>query len=164
MTTTMWVRLLPFVLYVVLIAFANWATVALGVIPVPFGLMAPAGVYAAGLTFAARNFTQQSLGRRFGFAAIGVGAVLSYALTDKVTIPGGIVPLAIASGVTFALSETVDALFWTPLKERGWSKRAMLAGEAAGQVVDSVIFLTLAFGSAELLLGQITAKWLTIVP
>lgn len=155
---------LPLAAYIACIVGANWAIVQFGLVPVGFGLVAPAGVYLAGFTFAFRNVIQLSLGRRWGFACIGIGALLSYAITDKVTIPGGLLPLALASGVTFLLSESADALVWSQLRERHWWMRAMGVGEAAGMVVDSVIFLTFAFGSLELLAGQILGKLWTIVP
>jgi uncharacterized PurR-regulated membrane protein YhhQ (DUF165 family) len=155
---------LPLAAYIACIVGANWAIVQFGLVPVGFGLVAPAGVYLAGFTFAFRNVVQQALGRRWGFACIGIGALLSYAITDKVTIPGGLLPLAIASGITFLLSETADALVWNQLRERHWWIRAMCVGEACGMVVDSIIFLTLALGSLELLAGQILGKLWTIVP
>ena len=158
------VKYWPLVAYIACIVGANYAIVTWGVVPVGFGLVAPAGVYLAGFTFAFRNFVQTTLGRRWGFAAIGIGAVLSYAITDKVTIPGGLLPLAVASGLTFAFSETTDALVWNRLREKHWWIRAMCVGEASGMVVDSVIFLTLALGSLELLKGQILGKLWTIVP
>jgi uncharacterized PurR-regulated membrane protein YhhQ (DUF165 family) len=157
-------RWLPFAAYIACIAGANWAISTFGLIPVGFGLVAPAGVLFAGFTFTFRNLTQQTLGRRFGFAAIGIGALLSMLVTDKVTIPGGVLPLWLASGVSFALSESADALVWTKLRERDWWARAMGLGDFAGQVVDSIIFLALAFGSLELLLGQIVGKQYTIWP
>ena len=52
------------VLYVATIFAANWAIAAFGVVPVGFGLMAPAGVYFAGLAFTFRDLTQEKLGRR----------------------------------------------------------------------------------------------------
>jgi uncharacterized PurR-regulated membrane protein YhhQ (DUF165 family) len=154
---------LPFLAYVACIVLANWAISTFGIVPVGFGLLAPAGVYFAGLTFTFRNLTQQSLGRRWGFAAIGIGAVLSYVITDK-TIPGAVLPLAVASGVSFALSETADALVWTKLRERHWWARAMGLGDLAGQVIDSAVFLLLALGSLELLAGQVVGKQWTIWP
>ncbi len=53
------------VLYVATIFVANWAIIAaFGVVPVGFGLMAPAGVYFAGLAFTFRDLTQEKLGRQ----------------------------------------------------------------------------------------------------
>jgi hypothetical protein len=94
----------PFVAYILTIVGANWAITHFGVVPVGFGLYAPAGVYLAGFAFTFRNLTQQTLGRRFGFAAIGIGAVLSALTTDRVML-GGWLPLWLASGVAFATSE-----------------------------------------------------------
>jgi uncharacterized PurR-regulated membrane protein YhhQ (DUF165 family) len=148
---------------VLCIVGANWAIATFGIVPVGFGLLAPAGVFFAGFTFTFRNLTQQGLGRRWGFLAIAVGALLSYLVTDK-TIPGAVLPLAVASGVSFALSETTDALVWTKLRQRDWWTRAMGLGDFAGQVIDSVVFLLLALGSLDLLLGQIVGKQWTIWP
>jgi uncharacterized PurR-regulated membrane protein YhhQ (DUF165 family) len=49
--------------YITTIFAANWAISAFGIIPVGFGLMAPAGVYFAGLAFTLRDLTQEKLGR-----------------------------------------------------------------------------------------------------
>jgi len=155
-------RWLPLMGYVACIVAANWAITTFGLVPVGFGLYAPAGVVFAGFTFTFRNLTQQTLGRRFGFFSIILGAAISYVITDKVTIPGGVLPLAVASGVSFLLSETADALVWTKLRERDWWMRAMGLGDLAGQVIDSAIFLALALGSLELLLGQVVGKQWTI--
>lgn len=156
-------RWLPFVAYVACILAANWSIVTFGVIPIGFGLLAPAGVYFAGFTFAARNFTQQTLGRRFGFLAIVVGAALSAVISDRVSL-GGVLPLPLASGVAFLLSESADALVWTRLRASGLWIGAMVTGEVAAQVIDSALFLVLAFGSVALLAGQVVGKWETVVP
>lgn len=153
----------PFAAYVACIVLANWAISNFGIVPVGFGLLAPAGVYFAGATFTFRNLTQQTLGRRWGFAAIAIGALLSYLITDK-TIPGAYLPLAVASGLSFALSETADALVWTKLRGWEWWARAMGLGDIAGQVIDSAVFLMLALGSLDFLLGQVIGKQWTIWP
>lgn len=153
-----------FVCYIALIVGANYAIATWGTVPVLFtSLIAPAGVYLAGFTFAARNLTQQSLGRRFGFAAIVIGAALSAILTPQISL-GGWLPLPVASGTAFLLSETADALVWTRLRASGLWIGAMVTGEVAAQVIDSVIFLALAFGSLELLAGQVIGKWETVIP
>ena len=41
----------PFVAYIACIVGANWAVATFGPVPVGFGLVAPAGVFFAGLTF-----------------------------------------------------------------------------------------------------------------
>ena len=154
-------RLIPLAGYIACIVAANWAIVTFGVVPVGFDLFAPAGVYFAGLTFTFRNLTQQTLGRRWGFAAIGIGAALSAVISPHADL-GGPLPLPVASGVAFALSESADALVWTRLRQQGWWIRAMGVADLASQVMDSLLFLALAFGSIEFWLGQTVGKaWCT---
>lgn len=166
-------RWIPLAAYVACIVAANWAIVTFGLVRVDFGLapdgtwlaliLAPAGVFFAGLTFAARNFTQQTLGRRWGYAAIVIGAALSALISDRVSL-GGPLALPLASGAAFLLSETADALVWTRLRSSGLWIGAMVAGEVAAQVIDSAAFLLLAFGSISLLAGQVVGKWETVIP
>jgi queuosine precursor transporter len=144
----------PLVAYIATIFAANWAITTFGFVPVGFGLMAPAGVYFAGLAFTFRDLTQDALGRRWTYAAIIIGAGLSGFLSG---------PLAIASGVAFLFSETADFLVYTPLYERHWLG-AVAASNAVGLVVDSALFLWLAFGSLDFLAGQIVGKlWVTAI-
>lgn len=134
--------------YIGSIFLANWLVVNLGVVPVGFGLMAPAAVYAVGLAFTLRDLTQESLGTRAVFAAIVVGAVLSALLSPAI---------ALASGVAFLFSETADLLVYTPLRHRRWLG-AVVASNLVGTVIDSVLFLILAFGSLAFLPGQVVGK------
>lgn len=134
--------------YVATIFAANWAITTFGLVPVGFGLMAPAGVYFAGLAFTLRDLTQDRLGRRWTFGAIIIGAALSGFLSG---------PLAIASGVAFLVSETCDLLVYSPLRERRWLLAVGLSN-TVGLIVDSMLFLWLAFGSLEFLWGQIVGK------
>ena len=141
-------------LYVATIVAANWAITVFGVVPVGFGLMAPAGVYFVGLAFTFRDLTQDRLGKRWTLAAIGIGAALSAALS-----PG----LAVASATAFLLSETADFAVYTPLREKGWLS-AVLASNVVGLIVDSAVFLWLAFGSLQFLAGQAIGKaWMTVL-
>ena len=145
-------RYWPLVAYIATIFAANWAITTFGLVPVGFGLLAPAGVYFAGLAFTFRDLTQDALGRRWTYVAILVGAGLSGLLSG---------PLALASGAAFLLSETADLLVYTPLHERHWLF-AVGASNTVGLVIDSALFLWLAFGSLEFLLGQIVGKlWVT---
>ena len=138
----------PLVAYIATIFAANWAITTFGLVPVGFGLLAPAGVYFAGLAFTFRDLTQDSLGRRWTYFAIVVGAALSGLVSG---------PLALASGLAFLTSETADLLVYTPLRERRWLL-AIAASNIVGLVVDSALFLWLAFGSLEFLAGQIVGK------
>jgi uncharacterized PurR-regulated membrane protein YhhQ (DUF165 family) len=138
----------PLLAYVATIFAANWAITTFGLVPVGFGLVAPAGVYFAGLAFTFRDLTQDSLGRRWTFLAILLGAALSGFLSG---------PLAIASGAAFLVSETCDLLVYSPLRERRWLLAVGLSN-TVGLIVDSVLFLWLAFGSLEFLAGQVVGK------
>lgn len=140
--------------YVACIVAANVAIAVFGFVPVGFGLVAPAGVYCAGASFSARDWAQHRLGRSWTFGAIVVGAAISAALSPS---------LALASGVAFAVSETLDMLVYTPLAERQPYAAVALSG-AAGLVADSALFLLLAFGSLDYLAGQIVGKAEMIAP
>ena len=138
--------------YIATIFAANWAIERYGLVPVGFGLQAPAGVYFAGLAFTLRDLTQDSLGRGWVVAAIVAGAALSALVSPE---------FALASGLAFLFSESADFLVYTPLRERGWI-RAVTASNIVGLVVDSALFLWLAFNSLEFLPGQIVGKaWMT---
>lgn len=112
--------------YVGTIFAANWAIQRFGLIPVGFGLLAPAGVYFVGLAFPLRDFIQRTMGRRWGVLAILAGGGLSYLVAPT---------FAVASGATFLVSESADMAVYTPLQKRfGW---AVLASSAVALVVDS---------------------------
>jgi uncharacterized PurR-regulated membrane protein YhhQ (DUF165 family) len=161
-------KYLPVVGYVGSILLANWLIATFQPIVVwPWPeLRAPAGVLAAGFVFSFRNLTQETLGRQFSVLAIFVGAVLSWIITADVHL-GGPLGLAFASGGASLLSELLDYAVYTPMRRRGWV-RAMLASDLAGQVFDSIVFLSTAFGPAGLvfLAGQIVGKawctWVTV--
>lgn len=121
--------------YVGLVVAANIMTSRLGLLPAGFGLMVTAGTFAAGLTLAVRNPLQEAAGKRWVVVAIVIGAALSFWL--------GAGRIAIASGVTFAVAETVDMTVYTWLRRHGW-KRAVLAGIIVGAVADTLLFLSLA--------------------
>ena len=97
--------------YIATIFAANWAVAVFGLVPVGFGLTAPAGVYCAGVAFTFRDLVQEQLGRSWTIGAIGVGALLSAVVSLQ---------LAFASGVAFLVSELVDLAVYTPLRERRW--------------------------------------------
>ena len=129
-------------IYVGSIAGANWmishiGTAAQGAhyLPVGFGLRAPSGVYLAALTFVARDIVQRLAGARVGLAAIVAGAAISWWVSSP--------SLAVASGVTFLVSESCDFLVYTPLQ--AWNFPVAVVGSGlVGDVVDSTLFLTLA--------------------
>ena len=131
---------------------ANWAIRTFGMVPVGFGLLAPAGVYFAGLAFTFRDLVHDTLGRWGALAAIALGAALSWAIEPR---------FAVASAAAFLLSELADLVVYAPLRERHWLG-AVAASNVVGLVVDSALFLLLAFGSLQFLAGQVVGKfWVT---
>jgi uncharacterized PurR-regulated membrane protein YhhQ (DUF165 family) len=142
------VRYLPLVGYIATIVAANFAIQQWGVVGVGFGLMAPAGVFFAGLAFTLRDLVQAQLGRAWTVAAILLGAGVSAFVSPQ---------FALASGVAFLISELCDFAVYTPIRERHWLTAVTLSN-TVGLVVDSALFLVLAFGSLDFLAGQIVAK------
>lgn len=146
--------MLVLVCYIATIFLANWAIQTFGVVPVGLGLVAPAGVYFAGLAFTLRDLVQERLGVRWTVLAILVGAALSSLVSPQ---------FALASGVAFLTSELADFGVYTPLRRRQWIG-AVVASNVVGLIMDSTLFLWLAFGSAEFLAGQVVGKaWITLV-
>ncbi|HET8647335.1 MAG TPA: VUT family protein, partial [Vicinamibacteria bacterium] len=140
--------------YIATIYLANLLIVTVGIVPVGLGLMAPAGVYAAGLAFSLRDAVRETLGPRWMLVGILAGAALSALLSPA---------LALASGAAFLLSELADAAVYEPLRARGRTL-ALAASNVVGLAVDSALFLWLAFGALDFLAGQIVGKALMIIP
>lgn len=133
-----------FAIYAGAIIASNWLIGHIGIptfpggphlTPVGFGLMAPSGVWAAAVSFPARDIVQRTGGRWLGISAIIVGAGVSYLISDP--------RIAIASGLTYLCSETADFAVYTPLQRR-WFTPAVVASGCVAAIVDSVLFLHLA--------------------
>lgn len=138
--------------YIGTILGANWAIAMFGLVPVGLGLMAPAGVFFAGLAFTLRDKVQDTLGRGWTFGAIAVGAALSALVSPQ---------FALASGAAFLLSEVADWAVYTPLRRRHWDAAVWFSG-LLGALVDSALFLGLAFGSLDFMAGQVWGKALMV--
>jgi uncharacterized PurR-regulated membrane protein YhhQ (DUF165 family) len=127
---------------------ANWLIEHYGFVSVGFGYMAPAGVYAAGAAFVLRDVVHRTLGPLVVVLGILAGAGLAYTVSPT---------FAVASAIAFLVSELADLAVYTPLERRGLVK-AMVASNIVGLVVDSALFLWLAFGSLAFIQGQIIGK------
>jgi uncharacterized PurR-regulated membrane protein YhhQ (DUF165 family) len=147
-----------FVGFLACIPLANWMIGHVGtlcvpngpcLVPVAPGLMAPSGVLTVGAALVLRDVVQRCLGLKAGLAAIALGTAASIAVAPA--------SLVVASGVAFALSELADCAVYTPLQQRRLLL-AVIASSMVGLVVDSIVFLTLAFGSLDFLAGQIVGK------
>jgi queuosine precursor transporter len=136
------------ILFALTIPAANWLIGHAGttcvpphgpcLIPVAPGLMAPSGVTMVGISALA--------------VLVGSGLSALYAPPS----------LVIASATAFLLSEFADLAVYTPLARRRLVA-AVIASTCAGLVVDSIVFLWLAFGSLEFLAGQVVGKsWMVL--
>ena len=111
--------------------------------------MAPSGVLMIGLALVLRDLVQRRLGVVYSVAAILIGAAMSSWLAPA--------SLVLASGTAFLFSELVDLAVYTPLARRRLVL-AVVASGLIGLVIDSLIFLWLAFGSLQFLPGQVIGK------
>ena len=143
---------------------ANWLIVHVGttcvpdgpcLLPVAPGLMAPSGVVMIGAALVLRDLVQRRLGAGISALAVLAGAAISALLAPP--------SLVVASAAAFLLSEFTDFAVYTPLARRRLVT-AVVASGLMGIVVDSIVFLWLAFGSLEFLAGQIVGKaWMVLL-
>ncbi len=152
-------------LFALTIPAANWLIGHVGtscavphgpcVVPVAPGLMAPSGVMMVGIALVLRDLVQRRLGTGPSALAILFGSGLSALLAPA--------SLVIASATAFLLSEFADLAVYTPLARRRLVV-AVVVSSLMGLVVDSIVFLWLAFGSLDFLTGQIVGKsWMVLL-
>jgi uncharacterized PurR-regulated membrane protein YhhQ (DUF165 family) len=152
------------VLFLASVPFANWLIQHVGtvcapagpcLVPVAPGVLAPSGVLAAGAALVLRDVVQRCLGAIWGVVAIVLGCALSALIAPPA--------LVMASGLAFLLSEAADFAVYTPLQRRRLVLAVALSA-GVGLVVDSLVFLYLAFGSLDFLPGQVIGKaWAVLV-
>lgn len=143
--------------YISTVPLANWMIGNIGLcvkpdiclVPVAPEIMAPSGVLAIGLAFVLRNFMQDLWGIKITLIAMAAGAALS----GFVSPPA----LVVASMSAFILAEIADMAVYTPLKQKGMTI-ALLASCFAGAVIDSAVFLWVAFGSLDYIVGEVIGK------
>jgi uncharacterized PurR-regulated membrane protein YhhQ (DUF165 family) len=155
--------LLAFLSYLSSIPFANWLIDNVGnvrfpggphVLSVGFGYEAPSGFLAIGFALVARDYVQHRLGKKYALLAIALGVAFSFLVNPD---------LAIASGAAFALGELSDFAVYTPLRKYSTFAAVALSGIVGG-IVDSLIFLQIAFDSIQYWQGQVIGKmWMALV-
>lgn len=118
-------------------------------IPVFPGVSAPSGVIMIGAALVLRDMIQRRYGPLRGYLCILVGAAMSSLFASP--------SLAVAATLSFLLAETADFAVYTPLARRRFLLAVLLSG-IAGSVVDTVIFLYVAFGSLDYFVGQTIGK------
>lgn len=151
-------------LFIVTVPVSNWVIVNEGVvcepngpclIPVAPGLMAPSSVVVAGMALVLRNAVQAFIGASFSLVAVTIGTLLSALFAEPA--------LVIASATAFCFSELADFAVYTPMRKRFPAFLVVMAG-LVGSFVDSAIFLSLAFGSIDFIVGQVLGKfWMSLL-
>ena len=159
-----WEGIAFLILFALTIPAANWLIGNAGttcvpngpcLIPVAPGLMAPSGVTMIGIALVLRDLVQRRLG-----VGVAVGAILAGAALSALVAPPALV---VASAAAFLLSELADFAVYTPLARRRLIL-AVVASSLVGLVVDSIVFLWLAFGSLDFLAGQVVGKaWMVLL-
>ncbi len=145
-------------LFMACIPMANWMIQNVGttcipegpcLIPIAPNIHVPSGVLIIGLAFVFRDLVQRRLGIAWVLGAIACGTALSAAIAPP--------SLVWASAVAFLISELADLTVYTPLQKRRLLV-AVFASGLVGAVLDSAIFLYMAFGNLDYLLGQVLGK------
>jgi queuosine precursor transporter len=153
------------VLFALTIPAANWLIGHVGtaciapqgpcVVPVAPGVMAPSGVMMVGVALVLRDLVQRRLGTALSALAILCGAAISALFAPP--------SLIVASAAAFLFSEFADLAVYTPLS-RQRLVAAVIASSLIGLLIDSIVFLWLAFGSLEFLGGQVLGKaWMVLL-
>ncbi|WP_336055763.1 VUT family protein [Nitratireductor sp. CH_MIT9313-5] len=166
MTTPKLLRVEGFIylaLFAACIPLANWLIGNVGtfcvpkgpcLVPVWPGISAPSGVLAIGAALVLRDLVQRRLGVSWAMVAIAAGGVLS-----ALVAPPALVAASVAA---FVFSEAADLAVFTPLQRKGLVL-AVVASSIVGIIVDSALFLFLAFGSLDLVAGQVIGKSWSVV-
>ncbi|MFI9559146.1 hypothetical protein [Nonomuraea endophytica] len=140
------------ILFMVTVAAANLLSISLTV-PVGFGLLAPGGVYLAGLLFTLRDLIHERSGPLTVLYTLYGGLILSGFMGSGL--------VSTASIAAFALAELIDTAVYILTRRYGLIA-AVTASNLVALAADSVVFLFLAFGSLAMLPGQIVGKlWMT---
>ncbi|MEV6267581.1 VUT family protein [Kribbella sp. NPDC051936] len=143
------------VLFLTSAAASNWAINNIGrnngldsphTVPIGWGLQAPSGVVLIGLMFAVRDSLHERIGLR--------GTLLLIATASAVSAIVAPPTLVVASGFTMLVAESSDALVYQRLRAAGRFMAAAMSN-VVSSLLDSVLFLTVAFGAAAALAGSL---------
>jgi uncharacterized PurR-regulated membrane protein YhhQ (DUF165 family) len=143
-------------IYLALAILANWLASKYTVHVPLTDLLAPAGVFAIGAVLVLRDWLQQLSGLWWTMGLVYAAALISWAVAEAAGWTT-LQKVAIGSVVAFTISETIEAVVFTPLRNRSLTL-GVLASGIVGTAIDSWLFLTIAFGSLAFFRGQFVAK------
>lgn len=142
--------------FVGLVILANWlASAYLWRVPLT-GYYAPAGVFAIGAVLVLRDWLQQLKGLLWTMPLVYAAGLISWGVGDLAGWTG-LERIAVASVVAFSVSETVEALVFTPLRNRSLTAGVAVSA-TVGNAIDSFLFLWIAFGSQTYFWGNAVGK------
>lgn len=128
-------------LFVGLVISANWLA-SKYTVHVGFGYVAPAGVFAIGAVLVLRDWIQQLKGLLWTMPLVYTSGLISWLVGDLAGWTG-LERVAVASVVAFSISETIEAVVFTPLRNRNLTAGVALSA-TAGNAIDSAIFIWIA--------------------
>ncbi len=144
--------------FIATVPLSNWLIANVGttcvpdgpcLLPVWPGIAAPSGVLMAGVALVLRDLVHEQLGWIWVLAAIVIGAAIAAAITDPT--------IAAASLAAFLAAELVDMAIFVGLRRHGFVIAA-ICSSLVGIVLDSSIFVRIAFGNQDYVIGQIIGK------
>lgn len=142
--------------YVALAVLANWmASKWAWTVPLTH-YVAPAGFVAIGVVLVFRDWIQQLVGLRWSLALVPIAGVLSYLIAELAGWTS-LERIAVGSVVAFVVSESVEAAVFAPIRNRSLSLGVALSA-SVGNVIDSALFLWIAFGSEAFFPGNVIGK------
>lgn len=145
-------------LYIIFIILAD-ILAARWIIPLPFGLAVPAGVFAIAPIFTLRD----GIHKKYGYKRVTILIFIASAISYTISIMTGndlLGRVTIASVIAFLISENADTLVYHIYRKDVWLSRVMKSN-LVSTFLDSVIFIGIAFGLVwSLVLGQFVVKML----
>ena len=142
--------------FVGLVILANWLASEY-IVDVPFTpYVAPAGVFCIGAVLVLRDWMQQLGGLLWTMPLVYAAGLISWAVGDLAGWTS-LEKIAVASVIAFTVSETVEAIVFTPIRKRNLTAAVALSA-TVGNALDSWIFLTIAFSSTAFFWGQFWGK------
>ena len=138
MNRTRWTQWVLVALYLAAIVAANLSAAHWGPQAIIYNAF-----FLIGLDFCTRDALATFWGEQRWLkqgCLILAGAVLSWLANPEAA------KIAIASGISFACAESVEAVVYYTIRKRPWLERANVSAIPAA-IIDSIVFPTLAFGS-----------------